>query len=89
MNLPTAQQFCKCAFDGPDGTKCTTEWRRMFFPANERTDSRFNAAWVRHADELGVPHPKETIERRNDHPDTTFAQLAECFARTVREMERP
>ena len=90
MNLPTAQQFCKHAPCGRGGAKCTTEWRRLYVDAHYvsyKTWMAFFPIWHRHANDLGIPLPREAIINRNDHPATTLAQLAECFARTVREME--
>ena len=90
MNLPTAQQFCKGQSEGPDGKKCTTEWRRIHFDTHHvpyKTWMAFFAIWHRHANDLGIPQSQFTVLTRNDHPDTTYAQLASAFARTVREME--
>ena len=93
MNLPTAEQFCKGFSQGGDACKCTIEWYYFLTEASVTETLRFIDLWRQHADALGIPsvdayaRTYHDVTRRNDHPDTTFAQLAECFGRTVREME--
>lgn len=78
IELPRPQDFCKGVYNGPNGTHCTMGWWRELL--DEEFSATWGLEWTAAADEVGIPlFGYYSISRRNDHPLTTYEQLAKAF----------
>lgn len=86
IELPRADDFCKRALR-VGALRCSLGWAdALGFTRNSGDNERFETAWLRQAKKGRLPASEIRgvgITEINDHPDTTYEQLADAFEATV------